>query len=237
MSSWRIVLYSNRCKRPTCSLTYGDDDDDDDSDYPELVRCDYDNSVRNNGMFSGFRALPFFILKPKLKIESCYLKRDDGSRTCYFYIRNVGKRTANGVQVKVKIEWYSLRGLTPFRHLPEYRTLNPNFPAEFRPIDINPNDEPISIKVCTLRSNDKSLTIPCVEDGVFGDAPHLILKLGYYYELFIRLVGKNFLDKTVWHLRLVAYDYNNFVLSQQFLTQEKMRVLFPEEARKSWSGR
>jgi len=198
LPSFGIVLYSNRYRQLIR-------DYDEYSDSSELGRCDSGDSV---WYLSGYRALPFFILKPRLKITKPAVRVNglDGEvkKECYFEIRNCGKREAQGVKIKVKVNTIE-SGLKSSWWL-NFETVNPNFPSEFKPFDLDAGDR-VFIKLFETRKQDEAIIIPHVEDKSNLVLPYL--NVGKSYELLVQFVGKNFFDKKVWRLLLNANIYEN----------------------------
>ncbi|MGA3190982.1 MAG: hypothetical protein ABSD73_00530 [Candidatus Bathyarchaeia archaeon] len=183
----RITLYCNSHK-PFSHVS--------DSDYNELDGCDSDSPVHVFGNFSGYRALPFFINKPKLRIEDCHV----GTNDCSFYLHNAGKRTAIGVRVKFKVKQKLPMRPKPPKLLREYGTLDLNFPEKLAPFDLDP-DQTISVRLCTITKDKHALFQLVQDEQVFG-MPTLSLEKGRKHELLFRFVGRNFSDRKVWHLLL-----------------------------------
>lgn len=187
----RITLYCNRHQR----LSY-----DRDSDSNELDRSNSDNSF---WYFSGVRGLSFFIIKPKLKIEDCHIGTnvtDPQSQDCSFYLHNVGKRTANGVRIKFKVNQKLPKRPKPPKIVYGFGTLNLNFPQKPEPFDLDP-DETILVKLCEVTKDQRAI-FQLVKDDQLFRMPMLSLEKGRKYELLFRFVGKNFSDRKVWHLWL-----------------------------------
>jgi hypothetical protein len=184
-------LYSNRNRQ----ISY-----DSDSVYDELDGSNSDNSFWYS---NGYRALPFFIIKPKLKIEDCHIGTDANnpeSQDCSFYLHNSGKRTAVGVRIKFKEKRKMPRRPKPPKLVREFGTLNPNFPEKLNPFDLDP-DETISVRVCEVTKDQRAIFQIVQDDQVFR-MPTLSLEKGRKHELLFRFVGRNFYDRRVWHLLL-----------------------------------
>jgi hypothetical protein len=181
-----IAFYSNRYKE----LTHASD-----SDSNELDGCDFDSSFRHFSGFSGYRALPFFIFKPKLKIEYTEIQE---SRDCIIYLHNVGKRTASAVRIRFIVR-PEIRSSNEPPTDTIYRTLNPDSPSELKPFDLDP-DETRRIRICEIRGEDKRVIFN--QDDREFRLPSFAVERGRKYELLIRFVGKNFLDRKVWRFRL-----------------------------------
>jgi hypothetical protein len=210
MSTFGIVLYSNRYRR----LTYDYDESGyDESDYDgysadsELGGCDSGDAV---WYLRGFRALPFFILKPKLKIESAETKflydakEVNAKRVAILKIRNVGKRSAHKVKVKVQLNILvpDIRRFDPV--LLDFETLY------LSPFDLAPDDQ-ISIELCQLGKVDKKIVFPWSKEDLKSFYP---LEIGNRYELLVRFVGINFSDRKVWRFHLLADTYDGFFITR-----------------------
>lgn len=214
----RIVLYANRYRQPTYDI---------DSDNYELDRCDSDDSFCDFGMFSGFRALPFFILKPKLRIEHPRIEIENQGyhnevKTACFVVHNVGKREACNIRVKIKanmiisIRSIRIRGFSKLKTKwprwagwDDFKTLNPDFPRELQPFDLDP-DQKALVKICEVHENNRMAIIHCEQD----EMPTLDLGQSgqpMTYELLIRFIGRNFLDRKIWRLDL-NLSYEDFSL-------------------------
>lgn len=172
------TLYSNRYRQ----LSH-----DSDPDYNELGRCTSDNSFWYS---NGYNALPFFIIKPNLKIEDCHT----GTNECSFYLHNAGKRTAKGVRIKFRVKQKLPRRPKPPKLLHKFSTLN------LEPFDIDP-DETISVKICEL-SKDQRAIFQLVQDDQVFKMPSLSLEKGRKYELLFKFVGRNYSDRKLWPLLL-----------------------------------
>jgi len=163
------------------------------SNHYKLVRSYHAHSVCYS---RNFRALQFFILKPKLRIENPRIKIfDEGYHNEFkdacFVIHNTGKRQARNIRIRVKPYYTSIK-------LPcwdDFKTLNPNFPSEFELFDLDP-DQKVRVKLCQVRKGDRVFILHCEQ----GEMP--TLDVGQTYELSIRFTGRNFSDRKVWHLRL-----------------------------------
>jgi hypothetical protein len=164
---------------------------------------DGSNSDHSFWYFSGFRALPFFIIKPKLRIEDCHtgasVSRPE-SQDCSFYLHNAGKRTAMGVRIKFRVKQKLPKRPIPPKLAQEFATLNPDFPKELKPFDLDP-DETISVKVCEVMK-DQLAVFQIVKDNQVFMIPTLSLEKGRKYGLFFRFVGRNFSGMKVWELEL-----------------------------------
>jgi hypothetical protein len=200
-----IALYSNRYRQ----LTYGTD-----SDYNELDGCNSDNSFWYS---NSYRALPFFIIKPKLKIEDCQVATDPSLKTqfCSFYLHNAGKRTAKGIRIKFKIKQKIPQRPRPPKLVHEFGTLNLNSPAKLTPFDLDP-DETISIRVCMITKGDQRAIFNVVEDDQVFRMPSMSLEKGRKYGVFFRFVGRNFYDRKVWCLELdLRHEKPSFSLASR----------------------
>ncbi|MGB8779606.1 MAG: hypothetical protein WCD81_03035 [Candidatus Bathyarchaeia archaeon] len=187
----RITLYCNKHKR----LSH-----DSDPAFDKLGGCDSDNSFWYS---DGYRSLPFFLIKPKLKIEDCHTGTDESNpdlQDCSFYLHNAGKRTAIGVRIKFKINQKLPKRPKPPKLVHEFGTLNPNFPQMLTPFDLDP-DETILVRVCEVTKDQRAIFQLFRDDQVFR-MPMLSLESGRKYELLFRFVGRNFSDRKVWHLFL-----------------------------------
>lgn len=202
------TLYSNRFRQ----LSY-----DSDSDSSELVGASSDNSF---WYFGGYRALPFFIIKPKLRIEDCRTGTNVSkpeSQDCYFYLHNVGKRTALGVRLKFRVKQKLPLRPKPPKLAHEFATLNPNFPKEIEPFDLDP-DVTIPIKICSV-TKDRLAIFQIVQDDQVFRIPTSLEK--GKHGLFFRFVGKNFSDRKVWELELdLTHEKPEFrLVSSDILSQ------------------
>jgi len=175
------------------------------SSHYKLGRCDSDYSIWYS---RSFAALPFFILKPKLRIENPRVNvSNEGYHSEFkdacFVIHNMGKRQARNIRIRAKPYYANIK-------LPcwgDFKTLNPNFPAEFEPFDLDP-EQKVAIKLCQVRKGDRMVILHCEQ----GEMP--ALDVGQTYELLLRFTGRNFSDRKVWHLQLnLSYENLNLEIS------------------------
>lgn len=165
-----------------------------DSNHHKLDRCYSHHSIWYS---RGFGALPFFILKPKLRIENPRVAiSNEGSHSefkdAYFVIHNFGKRQARNIRIRAKPFFVEDIRLPRWD---DFKTLNPDFPSESKPFDLDP-EQKVSVKLCQVRKGDRLTILHCEQ----GEMP--TLDAGQTYEVLIRFTGRNFSDRKIWHLRL-----------------------------------
>lgn len=172
----RITLYYNKHKR----LSY-----DSDSDHDKLDGSDSSDSFWYS---DSYRGLPFFIFRPKLKIEQADIRE---LRDCLIYVHNVGKRTASNIRIKFHVT--KLKRTNQAHEAVMFRTL------KLETFDLDP-DQARRIKICEITEEDKR-AIFAQNDRDFI-MPSFSVERGHKYELLIRFAWKDFSDRKVWHLSL-----------------------------------
>ena len=159
--------------------------------------CDSDSSFWYPYDFGN---LPFFILKPKLRIKDPHInfrydvEKQNVLKEACITIYNTGKRDASKVRVQVNV--------CPIG----FHTL------DIKPFDVIPTDE-IEVKLCQVKKDDKFVTFDWLQNSTapFG-CP---VEIGHAYDLIIRFMGSNFSDRKEGHYRLFAETYEKFALLKE----------------------
>ena len=131
-----------------------------------------------------------FFIRPKLRIENPRIETlNEGSpsefKDLYFDVHNSGRWGVENFRVKFRVK--ELHG--------DFKTLNLDSPQKVKSYDLEPCDT-IPVRLCQVTKGAPNTVVNVIE------GKSVIMKIGQNYELEIRFIGKNFLDRKVWRAEL-----------------------------------